>query len=414
MGKFLSIKKIRAANGNVAGRIDIYGEISDLKYWGDEITPKGIVDELDALGQISEIECHIFSCGGDMFAGLAIYNILKQRAEHKSVFIEGIAASAATIIACAGDTVYMMKSDMIFYHNMITCCYGNEHDMRDTLDEMVKNKEAYISPYMKKSGKSREEIIALLDGTSKKGTWLTADEAIAFGLVNAYTPENKTPLEMAACVSPGVFNYKGFKIDVSRYDMAAEKTAGKINAKTGGKVMAFWNRKGKPAAKTQPRAEIVFTETVCPSCGGAVNLNTETGEVIVSQTGQSGKQEGQAPTETKVFARRMPSNVRAALFAVQCPHCGADYVWDTDANQDGSEGTETQDTQPLGATDGQGNNDPAAPAPKPAAAPAQGAAPTAAPGAPAAKILPKPKQIIMNATHMLTISLNSKKICLHY
>ena len=392
MAKFLTIKKIRAANGSAAGRIDIYGEISDLKCWGDEITPKGIIDELDALGPISEIECHIFSYGGDMFAGLAIYNIIKQRAEHKSVFIEGIAASAATIIACAGDTVYMMKSDMLFYHNMITCCYGNEHDMRDTLDEMVKNKEAYISPYMKKSGKSREEIIALLDGTSKNGTWLTADEAIAFGLVNAYTPENKAPLEMAACVSPGVFNYKGFKIDVSRYDMAAEKTAGKINAKTGGKVMAFWNRKEKPAAKVQPKAEIVFTETVCPSCGGAVNLNTETGEVIIGQAnGQSGQQEGQAPAEAKVFARCMPSNVRAALFTVQCPHCGADYVWDTDANQDGSEGTETNETVPVGETGGDGNGEAGkapSPAPAPGAAPSQGAAPAQG-GAPAAKIPPK-------------------------
>lgn len=358
--KFYTVKKIRAENGTSVGRIDIYGEISSIEWWGDETTPAGLVEDLKALGTISEIECHIFSNGDDMFAGLAIYNILHSRPEPVSVYIEGIAASAATIIACSGDKVYMSKSDMMFYHNMMTGAWGNEHDMREVLDEMVKLKEAYIVPYMDKSGKSREEIIALLDGENKKGTWLTADEAISFGLVDSYTPINKMPLEVAACISPGVFNYRGHKIDFSAYDKAAEKTAEIINS-SGGNLMAFnlfGKKKGKPAAKktnVKPKTEITFVEMVCPSCSGAVNMNPETGEIfaggaqVEQQAGsQNGSQKESGDEPNAMLARRLPGNTKAAIYSVDCPHCGEPFVWDTDLNADGEAGTTATPATPLG------------------------------------------------------------------
>jgi len=363
MGKFYTIKKIRTENGKSAGRIDIYGEISSLEFWGDEVTPLGLVNDLKALGAISEIECHIFSSGGDMFAGLAIYNILHSRPEQVTVYIEGIAASAATVIACAGDRVYMSKSDMMFYHNMMTGAWGNEHDVREALDEMVKLKEAYIVPFMNKSGKTREEIIALLDGENKNGTWLTADEAIAFGLADGYTPINKMPLEVAACISPGVFNYRGHRIDFSAYDMAAEKTAGIINSRSGGNVMAFkffskGKKKNKPAAKVKPKAEIVFVEMVCPSCSGAVNMNPDTGEIfaggaqqVESQTeSQKDKEANNDKKPTAMLARLMPGNVQTAIYTINCPHCGNDFVWDTDVNSDGGDGQVANPSVPLGGT----------------------------------------------------------------
>ena len=395
MGKFYAIKKIRAENGTTAGRIDIYGEISAQEFYGDEKTPSQFIAELNKLGAVSEIEIHIFSPGGDPFAALAIYSEMKRRTETVKVYIDGIAASAATLILCAGDTVYMDETAMLMVHNPYQPIFFaglNADDARELADELDKIREPMITAYMKKSGKTYDEVVALMDGETGKGTWLTAQESIAFGLADQLTPDNKKPLEVAASIAPGVYNFMGRKIDLTKFEMAAEKTAGIINVKRGGKVMAFWNRKEKPAAKVQPKAEIVFTETVCPSCGGAVNLNTETGEVIIGQAnGQSGQQEGQAPAEAKVFARCMPSNVRAALFTVQCPHCGADYVWDTDANQDGSEGTETNETVPVGETGGDGNGEAGkapTPAPAPGAAPSQGAAPAQG-GAPAAKIPPK-------------------------
>jgi ATP-dependent Clp protease protease subunit len=398
MGKFYAIKKIRAENGNSAGRLDIYGEISATEFWGDEKTPAKFIDELNKLGPVSEFEIHIFSPGGDPFAALAIYAEMKRRTETIKVYIDGIAASAATLILCAGDKVYMDETAMLMVHNPYQTKFFeglNAEDARELADELDKIREPMITAYMKKSGRTQEEVIALMDGEKGKGTWLTAEEAIEFGLADELTPENKKPLEVAASIAPGVYNYKGHKIDLTMFDKAAEETAGKINSNPGGKIMAFWKRKVKLAAKVQPRAEIVFTETVCPSCGGKVNLNTETGEVIIGQTNaQPGNTEGQAPV-AKYFARRMPSNVMAALFTVQCPHCGSEYIWDTDANQDGSEGTETTETVPVG-TAGQGERKPAAPAQSPAPAQNQAPAPATSP-APTAKLPAKPKAELASA-----------------
>jgi ATP-dependent Clp protease protease subunit len=351
--KFYSMKRIRAQNGNAVGRVDIYGIIDALQFWGDEITPSSFAADLNALGTVNEIEVHIFSHGGDMFASLAIYRELKSRPEKVTVYIEGIAASGGSIIACAGDVTYMPPEAMMFVHNLLTDARNiNEHDARELVEEMVKLKEPMVNAYMEKCKKSSEEVIALLDGSNKKGTWLTAAEAIAFGLVDNYTPQEKKPLEAAAYLSPGVFNYKGHRIDCSCYDMAAEKTAGIINPNSGGIFMAFFNRKKnqKTAAKAKPKAEITFVEMVCPSCGGAVNMNPETGEIFAGGAQQVESQteppKGEEPAA--VLARRMPGNVRAAIYSVDCPHCGNQFVWDTDINTDSGPGTATTPAVPLG------------------------------------------------------------------
>jgi len=398
--KFYTMKKIHVLNGNVIGRLDIYGDIDSNQFWGDETTPSTFTKELNALGKINEIELHIFSNGGDMFASLAIYDILKSRPERKTAYVEGCAASGGTVIICACDLVYMSNASMLFVHlAMSNSGLVNENGARQFLGDLEKYKEPMIAAYMAKSKKTREEIIALMNGVDGNGVWMTADEAIAFGLANAITPEAKLPLEAAASIAPGIYNYKGHQIDLTMFNKAAEKTAGKIiSMREGGKTMAFFRmRKKNPAAKVQPKpkAEIVFTETVCPSCGGAVNLNTETGEVIAGQTnGQPA--EAQEPAE-KTFARLMPSNVMAALFTVTCPHCGSEYVWDTDVNQDGSDGTETQETVPLGGNNGQ-QTEPAAPAQSTAAAPANTAAPGARlPAKPKAALPAKPKAELATA-----------------
>jgi len=350
--KFYSMKKIRAQNNNI-GRVDIYGLIDALEYWGDEITPDSFAADLNALGAISEIEVHIFSHGGDMFASLAIYRALKSRKEKVKVYIEGIAASGGSIISCAGDVVYMPPEAMMFVHNLLTDAYNiNEHDARELLDEMVELKEPMINAYMAKCGKSHDEIVALLDGANKKGTWLSAAKAIEIGLADEYTPVEKLPIDAAARMSPGVFNFKGHKIDCSCYDKAAEKTAGIINS-SGGIFMAFFNRKKnqKAAAKPKPKAEITFVEMVCPSCNGAVNMNPETGETFaggVQVEAQTEPQKGESQKET-VLARRMPGNVRTAIYAVDCPHCGNQFVWDTDINTDGGNGTNATPAKPLTA-----------------------------------------------------------------
>jgi ATP-dependent protease ClpP protease subunit/uncharacterized protein with PIN domain len=398
--KFYSVKKIRAQNGSNIGRVDIYGDIDAKQFWGDEVTPSGIIADLKALSGVSEIECHIFSEGGDMFASLAIYNILYSRPEKVSVYIDGLAASGGSVIACAGDMVYMAPVAMMYVHNLLTSVFNtNEHGVRELLDEMIKMKEPMVNAYMQKSGRTREEVIALMDGENNKGTWLTADEAIEFGLADAYTPDNMLPLEAAACISPGVFNYRGHRIDFTKYDQAAEKTAGIINSIRGGNSMAWFKPKNKPktAAKVKPKAEITFVETVCPHCNGTVNLNPETGEIFAGGAKQAEPQGGENNASEAVLARRLPGNIRAAIFTIPCPHCGEEFLWDPEANSDGDAGQETQEAIPLGGSENAGKAEGAKPGgakpngtTSPASPPAQnGAAPAAK-----AKAKAKPKALI--------------------
>jgi ATP-dependent protease ClpP protease subunit/endogenous inhibitor of DNA gyrase (YacG/DUF329 family) len=357
--------------------VDIYGEISSLEFWGDEVTPAGFLADLTALGAIAEIECHIFSNGGDMFASLAIYSILRSRPEKVKIFIEGVAASGGSVIACAGDVVYMPPEAMMFVHNLITDAWDvNEHNVRELLAEMVKMKEPMVTAYVQKSGRTREEVIALMDGETGNGTWLTADEAIEFGLADEYTPVAMQPLEAAARISPAVFSFRGYKIDLTGFDKAAEKTAGIINSNRGGNSMGLFNRKGKKAAKVKPKAEITFVEMVCPSCSGAVNLNPETGEIFAGGAAQQEEPKSADGAPAAVLARKMPGNVRASIYSVNCPHCGNDFVWDTDANSDGSDGQAVTEAVPLGGA--------SKPAPAPAQAP-DGTKPAPEPAAEAAQ-----------------------------
>ena len=389
MPKFYEISRIRAENGTAAGRVDIYGPIEAMEFWGDENTPSNFVQQLNAIGSVTEIEVHIFSNGGDEFASLAIYNELARRSEQVNVYIDGIAASGGTIVSCAGDTVYMPETAMMFVHNPLTDAWiVNAESARKLADELDKAAEPMIAAYMKKTNRTREEVIGLMAGPDGKGTWLTASEAIEFGLADEYTPEAKLPIVAAAMISPGVYNYRGYRIDLTKFDKAAEKTAGIINNMRGGSSMAkAVKRKPKAAMqKKNPKAVITFVEMVCPSCGGAVNINPETGEVF---SGAANATEPQAPAngqgtqgQPATLARRMLSNFRSQLFDVKCPHCGESFAWDTDAQNDGDEGSAVQPAVPLGADTGSaGTGTQGGPA-----APAQGGAATPSAANPQAEL----------------------------
>lgn len=98
MNKFWEFKAL----GN-AGELFLYGEISDTSWWGDEITPAQFQKELAALGDISTLDVYINSPGGDIFAGFSLYNILNRHPAAKNVHIDGLAASAASVVAMAGE-----------------------------------------------------------------------------------------------------------------------------------------------------------------------------------------------------------------------------------------------------------------------------------------------------------------------
>lgn len=158
----------------------IYGDIYD-SWWSDETNSAvSLKDKLLELGDINVINLHINSLGGDVFEGLAMFNLLKQHKANIKVYIDGIAASIASVIAMAGDTIYMPKNSMMMVHNCWSYACGNSKEFRKLADDLDKIMESSIESYMSKINITKEELKELLDNE----TWLTAQECFDMGFAD--------------------------------------------------------------------------------------------------------------------------------------------------------------------------------------------------------------------------------------
>ena len=289
-------------DGSAAGHLYLYGLISSESWWGDEVTPKQLLDDIKSLGDITSLTVHIFSDGGDVFAGTAIYSILKQQKASVNVYIEGIAASIATVIAMAGDQIYISRSGSMYLHNPMLGLFGyyNAGEMDAMIKELGKVREPIIAAYQAKTGKSRDEIIAIMDGEDKTGSWFTASEAIESGLATAYIPEESdTALECVACLAPNVYRWKGVTLDLSQYANAPNLPI-KINKAR--RTITMQNKKAKSTKRTRNGVKAELVEVTCPDCGATFQWD-------VSQ------------------------DAEASMVEVTCPECGATFDWDTDQEE---------------------------------------------------------------------------------
>ena len=166
--------KAQANNPKIA-EITILDEIG---LWG--VSAKSFHDDMKALGEIDEIKLSINSPGGNVMDGLAIYNMLRASKAKVTVTVTGIAASAASFIAMAGDKIIMPKNSFMMVHNPMTFAAGNASELRDAADWLDKMAASLIGIYVARSGKSEADVKALLDAE----TLMTADEALAFGFAD--------------------------------------------------------------------------------------------------------------------------------------------------------------------------------------------------------------------------------------
>lgn len=168
------------------------GVISDETWWGDEITPKIFKDELEAGS--GNVTVWINSPGGDVFAAAQIYNMLMDYKGRVTVKIDGLAASAASVIAMAGGDVYMSPVSMLMIHNPSTIAIGDSEEMlraKALLDEV---KESIINAYELKSGLARTKLSHLMDAE----TWMNANKAIELGFADKIlfgAEEERSPLD---------------------------------------------------------------------------------------------------------------------------------------------------------------------------------------------------------------------------
>lgn len=154
------------------------GEISDETWYGDEVTPKLFKDELYA-GE-GDITVWLNSPGGDVFAAAQIYNMLRGYRGNVTIKIDGIAASAASVIAMAGNTVLVSPVAMMMIHNPATLAIGNAKDMERAIGMLNEVKESILNAYEGKTGLSRIRLSHMMDDE----TWFNARKAVELGFAD--------------------------------------------------------------------------------------------------------------------------------------------------------------------------------------------------------------------------------------
>ena len=167
----------------------LYDEIGK-DWFGEGVTAKEFLVELNAI-KSPRIALHINSPGGAVFEGAAIYNAIKRHPATVTAYIDGIAASIASVIALAGEKVVMAANALYMMHNPTGFAIGSAVDMRKTADILDKVRDTMVGAYVEKSKQKESEIIALLD----EETWLDADEAVAAGFADEIGEE----IDLAAC-----------------------------------------------------------------------------------------------------------------------------------------------------------------------------------------------------------------------
>lgn len=174
--KFWKFCRDEATGGRV---LKLNGVISDETWYGDEVTPGIFSDELHE-GE-GDITVWIDSPGGDCFAAAQIYNMLKDYKGKVTVRIDSLAASAASVIAMAGDTVEISPVAMMMIHNPVTLSFGNAADMQKAIDMLTEVKASIMNAYQMKTGLSRSKISKLMDDE----TWFNAKKAVELGFADS-------------------------------------------------------------------------------------------------------------------------------------------------------------------------------------------------------------------------------------
>lgn len=154
------------------------GPIDEDSFWGDEITPDAFRDELEA--EEGDVTVWICSPGGNVFAAAEIYSMLRDHKGKITVKIDSIAASAASVVAMAGDRVLMSPVAMLMIHDPMTIAMGNKKDMEKAIDTLNEVKESIINAYQEKSGLSRKKISQLMEDE----TWMNAKKAVELGFAD--------------------------------------------------------------------------------------------------------------------------------------------------------------------------------------------------------------------------------------
>ena len=167
--------------------LTLNGTIAEESWFDDDITPQLFKDELNS--GTGDITVWINSPGGDCVAAAQIYNMLMDYKGNVTVKIDGIAASAASVIAMAGNTVLMSPVSTMMIHNPATVAMGDHNEMQKAIEMLNEVKESIINAYEIKTGLSRAKLSHLMDSE----TWMNANKAVELGFADGIISRNAFP-----------------------------------------------------------------------------------------------------------------------------------------------------------------------------------------------------------------------------
>ncbi len=183
--RFWEWKNQAETQGGEERVLELYGTIAESSWFDDDVTPKMFHDELFAGS--GPVTIWLNSPGGDCIAASQIYSMLMDYKDDVTVKIDGIAASAASVIAMAGTKVLMAPTALMMIHNPMTLAYGNHEDMEKAIAMLDEVKESIVNAYEIKTSLSRAKLSHLMDSE----TWMNANKAIELGFADDLLQDDK-------------------------------------------------------------------------------------------------------------------------------------------------------------------------------------------------------------------------------
>jgi ATP-dependent protease ClpP protease subunit len=231
---------IRAAVKGSELTIEVYGVIGS-SFWEDGVTASQVSEQLSsAAGKASSVKVRINSPGGSCFEGATIYNLLRSCGLPVTTVVDGLAASAASVIAMAGDKIQMGTGTMLMIHEAWMMTAGSANDLRKEADILDKITAQMVGIYSKRSGSDPAKIAELVAAE----TWLTAQEAIDLNFADEMTSEQGDTASIAAAYDLSVFaNTPESLIPAAAEPEAAEIEAAKEAAPDAGEAEMLRARK---------------------------------------------------------------------------------------------------------------------------------------------------------------------------
>jgi ATP-dependent Clp protease protease subunit len=225
------------------GEIYIYGTITDEKWMDTDVTPAWFKEESDKLKNMKEIDLFVNSGGGGVFAGLAIYNMIKRLTANVTAHIDGIAASTASWLIQAANKIVMPENALMMIHNPSAIAIGTADDMRVAANFLDKTKEVVITAYQRGKKLNNEKISDMMNAE----TWMNGKEAFDLGFVDVLEPAKN----ITSSIDNSFATINGIVIDVSKYknfqkEKLAHQNIRNVNIKylDGQKKLFNLNRKG--------------------------------------------------------------------------------------------------------------------------------------------------------------------------